>query len=198
MEFTLTYRGPLKGNGNSADKQAIREYLHPQLIELWNHPPLSLKKHLLTEVPTPANEGLALIESRVTHKFVALVSSAFHLMADLQITFLRNGPPGSLISQGGDLDNRLKTLFDALSIPTDEQIKKQPPRATGVVEPFYCLLQDDSLISSFSVMADRLLNGSQTHSSEPQICSRHPELEVLILIRVSTNTSKLMIANLDL
>jgi hypothetical protein len=72
------------------------------------------------------------------------------------ILFLRPGDPGSLIGQGGDLDNRLKVLFDGLRMPTqgemvgDEDIQE---------EPLYCLLEDDGLISALSVRTDRLLQG---------------------------------------
>jgi hypothetical protein len=35
----------------------------------------------------------------------------------LKITLLRPEEPGAIILQSGDIDNRLKTLFDALSVP---------------------------------------------------------------------------------
>jgi hypothetical protein len=39
-------------------------------------------------------------------------------MCSLQILFLRHDPPGSVI-HAGDLDNRVKTLIDALRMPND-------------------------------------------------------------------------------
>ena len=41
VDFTLTYEGPLAANGRSKLKHDIRRQLHPQLKELWAHPPLS-------------------------------------------------------------------------------------------------------------------------------------------------------------
>lgn len=38
-------------------------------------------------------------------------------IAELSITLLRPEPPGGLITQGWDLDDRLNTLFDALTMP---------------------------------------------------------------------------------
>ena len=92
------------------------------------------------------------------YRFVPLVTSYFHLLCSLHILFLRHDIPGSAI-QAGDIDNRIKTLIDALSIPPDQ---------TGLVgedgtprdgeDPFFCLLQDDNLVGGFSVETDTLLN----------------------------------------
>ena len=53
----------------------------------------------------------------------------------------------------GDLDNRIKTLFDGLRMPLLDEIGD---RHLGE-EPFHCLLQDDALITGFQVDTDRLL-----------------------------------------
>jgi hypothetical protein len=45
------------------------------------------------------------------------VCSQLRLVARLSIVMLRPEPPGSIITAGGDIDNRLKTLFDALRMP---------------------------------------------------------------------------------
>ena len=72
------------------------------------------------------------------------------------ILFLRRDAPGGLISSGGDIDNRIKVLFDGLKIPNTVgdlggfQLETQE-------DPFYCLLEDDSLITRVSVTTDRLL-----------------------------------------
>jgi hypothetical protein len=56
---------------------------------------------------------------------------------------------------GGDLDGRLKTLFDALKMPDpkDPVYKGNPPTD----DPLYVVLEDDALISDFSVKSGRLL-----------------------------------------
>jgi hypothetical protein len=61
-----------------------------------------------------------------------------------------------LLYGGGDLDNRLKVLFDALRIPTSvEEIGDDRPAEDG--EVFFCLLADDRLITRVSIESFRLL-----------------------------------------
>jgi hypothetical protein len=40
MEFRLVYEGALKAKATPKHKHGIREALHPQLKELWQHPSL--------------------------------------------------------------------------------------------------------------------------------------------------------------
>jgi hypothetical protein len=63
--------------------------------------------------------------------------------------------PGQLIGDGGDIDNRVKTLLDALSVPPPAQTDLFSN--TGPTQPIYCLLQDDGLVTKLSVETDRLL-----------------------------------------
>jgi hypothetical protein len=51
----------------------------------------------------------------------------------------------------------IRTLLDALRVPTG--LDEIPPNAKPAPDetPFFCLLEDDALISSFKVTADRLL-----------------------------------------
>jgi len=69
---------------------------------------------------------------------------------------LRPHAPGDVIS-AGDLDNRLKTLFDALRIPVLNE--RYSGRSPGDDEKpyFYCVLEDDKLITKVSVETDQLL-----------------------------------------
>lgn len=70
---------------------------------------------------------------------------------------LRPGPAGDLLSHGGDIDNRLKTLFDALSVPQANQV----PKNFGLPDPVYCVLEDDRLVTSIEVRAEQLLEDVQ-------------------------------------
>jgi len=55
------------------------------------------------------------------------------------------------------MDNRLKTLFDALALPCHaSQLGKYTVPSDGEV-PFFCLLEDDSVITKASVETDTLL-----------------------------------------
>src|ERR1700687_822862 len=74
----------------------------------------------------------------------------------LDILFLRRDGPGSLVRSGGDIDNRLKVLFDALRMP------QTPDEVCGDTlgpdeDPFFCLLEDDKLISKAQVDTNWLL-----------------------------------------
>ncbi|NTU74387.1 hypothetical protein HGB07_09740, partial [Candidatus Roizmanbacteria bacterium] len=112
-------------------------------------------------------------------RFVPLISQDLHLICELNIVMLRPEPPGLLITQGGDIDNRLKTLFDALRVP--KNIGELPKEAAVAPdeEPFYCLLEDDNLITSISVRTDRLLTSSGNDS------------EVHLDIQVETRSTKM-------
>jgi hypothetical protein len=99
------------------------------------------------------------------------------MYAGLEIDFLRPGPPGSLLTSGGDIDNRLKTLFDALRVPKASEIPSGD--APGPAEePLHCLLEDDALIGSLAVGTDRFLD-----TDDPK--------EVLLLIRVETHLTRI-------
>ncbi len=163
MEFRLTYRGRLPANGSVVEKQAIRRVFHGQLAELWRREPLrSLAdpkgNNVLSPVPAPGQ--ISLIFPLGPFQFTPLVTQRLNLICRLNILFLRPQDPGILIGHGGDLDNRLKTLLDALRIPQDppEIPKGDQPRASET--PFFCLLEDDALIADLSVTTDRLLEPS--------------------------------------
>ena len=57
-----------------------------------------------------------------------------------------------MILNGADIDNRLKTLVDALKVPDTANGLGSP---SG--DPIYCLLDDDRLISEIRVVSDQLL-----------------------------------------
>ncbi|MGH7239183.1 MAG: hypothetical protein ACREHG_03845 [Candidatus Saccharimonadales bacterium] len=65
--------------------------------------------------------------------------------------------PGSVI-QAGDIDNRLKTLIDALRIPANgsELVGNEVSRADE--NPFFCFLEDDEQVTQLSVQTDTLLD----------------------------------------
>jgi hypothetical protein len=54
----------------------------------------------------------------VSAKYIPLIRKSLHLACALDIQFLRHEEPGLLVLQGGDLDGRLKTLFDAMRMPS--------------------------------------------------------------------------------
>jgi hypothetical protein len=70
---------------------------------------------------------------------------------------LRPEAPGSVITQGSDIDNRLKTLFDSLRMPKNLNELPSGISPSDIDNPFFCLLEDDNLITKVSVTTDRLL-----------------------------------------
>jgi hypothetical protein len=107
---------------------------------------------------------------------VPLVTQELDLICGLEILFLRPDKPGKAI-WAGDIDNRLKTLLDALRIPepSEDYAKKTPLEEE---KPFFCLLEDDKLITKVSVETDRLL--------EPVAAMISPhDARLVITVRVS-------------
>ena len=157
MEFRLIYEGPLRSNADAKNKHAIRKAFHQQLKQLWEqHELLQLAStRYISPLEGPVLNILAKKFDRCGFRFVPLVNKRFELICSLNILFLRRSKPGELIKHGGDLDNRMKTLFDALKVPQDCDGVVGPPDADE--SPFYCLLEDDALISGLKITTDRLL-----------------------------------------
>jgi hypothetical protein len=149
MEFRLIYRGQLPAESSSPrvkEKHAIRRALHPQLKELWGQ-----YKFLSDNV-----EFFAKNWNRCGFRFVPLLTEDNIETCSIDILFLRRDHPGNIIRSGGDIDNRLKVLFDGMRIAENcNQLGGAVPEEGE--DPFFCLLQDDSLITQVSVNTDRLL-----------------------------------------
>lgn len=174
MEFVLTYEGPLYATqrdpvGNQppkhpANRRALREAFHRQLKELWAITPQLRGEGqmilLAADGPIGGDKArladeLAARHQHYGYKFVPLVTEELDLLCSIDILFLRPDRPGSVV-WAGDIDNRLKTLLDALRVPeAAENYVSTPPSAD--MDPFFVLLEDDKLITRVSVETDRLL-----------------------------------------
>ncbi len=84
-----------------------------------------------------------------------IVRKSLGLACALDILFLRQEEPGQLVLQGGDIDGRMKTLFDALRMPTKDE--EDAANMTPTANPLQCLLENDSLITDLSIRTGRLL-----------------------------------------
>ena len=179
---------PAGGNtSKNKAKWKIRRHFHPQLVDLWeSHPAL---KSISTEFPLSggalvsghhqhpgpvyapwlprikrADEvdrgtiDLAAPIEKHGRLFQPLVRETFALHCGLKVLILRQEQPGR-VYQGGDIDGRIKTLLDALTMPQHvEQMKDDIPAPPQLI---HCLLEDDSLVSGLSVETARLLGGEQ-------------------------------------
>ena len=83
---------------------------------------------------------------------------------------------------GGDIDNRIKTLIDALRIPSGGEIPDEWVPDEGDT-PLFCLLEDDKLVSAFSVTTDRLLE-ADAH-----------EQDALVMIHVRVTAVRVTMGN---
>lgn len=166
MEFRLIYQGHLPAQAQSrtrpAEKHAIRKVFHPQLAQQWHaHPGLRVFADSPGVANDPRNPSMLHVMAnrydRCGFRFLPLIDPHFGSVAcALDILFLRRDQPGDLIKHGGDIDNRIKVLFDALKMPTEcnELAGAQPAPDE---DPFFCLLADDKLITEVKVTTDRLL-----------------------------------------
>jgi hypothetical protein len=167
MKFVLTYDGQLLSSANDNRKllkMQIRRAFHPQLRELIDiHPVLKEQFAIDQKIRAGDLTGVQHFPPLTSgaFEFVPFVNRHFHLLCHLDILFMRREPAGRLF-EGNDLDNRIKTLFDALKVPqTTDQI---PPndQPQNDESPFLCLVEDDSLISGFSIRTERLLDSKQS------------------------------------
>lgn len=166
MEFRLTYGGPLmgasRGNTRAEHKHSIRKVFHRQLKRYWDfHPYLStahLSHRRLGQVQPKIKlvDHLAQQYERCGYNFVPLARHELTLVCAVQILFLRPAMPGEVI-RSGDLDNRLKTIFDALRVPANRSELGGYSAPEDDERPFYCLLDDDKTISHASIETDTLL-----------------------------------------
>jgi hypothetical protein len=182
MRFTLHYEG-IVPSGNSAkpqDKHMLREVFHEQIKNIWSVPPLLhcsgyLQKDVpmyqrYSNEPNPEVIDLGYLPDLVTEvggiRFASIAHPALALLAELSFTFhfphnLFRPIPSATST---DIDNRLKTLLDALSVPrfTDQLPKGWTPTADQV--PLHCLLFNDDRVVSLSARVEpcfrRLNEGS--------------------------------------
>lgn len=195
MDFVLRYRGPLASNGSVKEKHDIRRTIHSQLQELCKQEPLLAQANLDTlplgvlkgrevEVPRPL-EVMYFVVALGGFHFVPIIHRPHELACSLDILFLRRERPGAIVQHGGDLDNRLKTLFDALRMPHDAaELRGISANATD--ERLYCLLEDDALITRVAVSTQQLL--------EPLAPGEHGST-VELLIHVTVQSTHPMWAN---
>jgi hypothetical protein len=180
MKFRLHYEGLLySSNGEAREgqidrrgghKHDIRRAFHRQLRQFWATDIfLSNAKggREILKMPGQESEGpydqrpsladnLAEAHNISGQRFVPLVCAEFKILCKLDILLLRRDKPGGII-QARDIDNRLKTLFDALRMPKAGSEIGQC-EFTEDEQPMYVLLQEDSLITTVTVETDELLD----------------------------------------
>ena len=150
MEFTLYYRGNLSANGSRKDKHSLRLHFSRQLHELWRNK-ADRPDVFYRALPDLSKDSFSKLVGPL--RFAALVTKG--KVAELDITMLRPEAPGSIISKGGDIDNRIKTLLDGLRVPASAD--ELPDGLSGDQDVHLCLLEDDRLVTQLSVRTQQLL-----------------------------------------
>ncbi len=164
----------------AAHKQSIRKVFHGQLKTLWQTskflrdykvvpsrnlhiPPGEILQSAgifdIGQVGTvPLAENIATNFHCNGYRFVPLVCEQFSLLCSLNVLFLRRDFPLGIVVNHGDLDNRVKTLIDGLRMPKSaNELRGNETPAPGE-DPFFCLLEDDDLVTSLSVETGMLLD----------------------------------------
>lgn len=173
VQFRLLYSGnQLVSDGDATQKHVIRRAFHPQLKQLWKSNSELARLATgrgISSLPEGGNVNdketaeaaqvaffnrMGNLYQRGDFRFVPLIEQDLCLRVSIDILFLRRDQH-PLIKAGGDIDNRLKTLFDAFRVPDTTAGLGGVPSEDE--DPFFVLLQDDGLISEIKVSTDNLL-----------------------------------------
>jgi hypothetical protein len=185
MRFTLSYRGELKSNRGAREKHALRRQFHSQLKELWSQKPLSTFHGRLLD-RTVHDQSTNVVRDIGGFAFAPLICERVALVAELRVTLYRPQSPGALVGSGGDIDNRIKTVLDALKVPFEPNALPNDEVPREGETPFFCLLEDDKLITALSVTTERLLEPNQGAN------------EVLMLIDVTVRQIQVFMGTIGL
>jgi hypothetical protein len=160
LRFRLFYRGQLPsgaGRTKTEFKHYLRGQLHPQVRAVWEGERVFRDHEVVAEGSADEYPKLPILRTVAGRSFIPLASMRLSCLVEIDCLLLAAEPHGAIVSGAGDIDNRIKTLIDALRMPTpDEMARAAPP--DGLPEPCYCLMDDDKIVRHLSVTADRLLD----------------------------------------
>ncbi|MCL1891975.1 MAG: hypothetical protein FWF97_01615 [Alphaproteobacteria bacterium] len=151
MKFKLLYFGELRTNPKKRSQHIanIRMQFHPQLKKLVENSPWNnMQKYMMPGAT----------KSPISTRHVGgidwnpIITPNLKLLAELDVLLMHP----QIVGLGRtDIDNRMKTLLDALRSPQNEhEIGENTPKNMG---PIYTLLDDDHLVTKISVNTSHLL-----------------------------------------
>lgn len=217
VKFRLTYSGPLRPSQKNAiggqplpvapHKMDIRRNFHRQLREFWkwhkllgehrsvpvhwNVDPMSIPQEMFNANGTvPFLEIVRRKYPGHGYEWVPLACKEFGVTVGLDILFLRRDGVGSAL-EVGDLDNRVKTLIDCLKRPKSPNEIAFTDRTPSADEtPFFCLMEDDSLVSRLTVESDQLFEAPHARNTpeERDADDRYSHIVVTVEIRPYSGT----------
>jgi hypothetical protein len=135
MRFTLVYKGRIPASGSAEQISAIRsnDYLQSQLAALY----------AVTSTKYSVDNKLIVGDTQYT----AILPISWVCAVEL---ILLRATPHSQISGLPDIDNTLKTLFDALCAPAGAS----QPQGSAASKSAYVVALEDKQFSSITVSAD--------------------------------------------
>lgn len=181
MPLTLIYSGPIRSaQGNHRRSLAVlREQFHEQLV-------YSVDPNLVSHIDylsKPALQGTAdgdrLVRAPVAYSFTddgvvdievqrggnqyipffSRFAGQFPALA-LDITLFSTMSPQRVLSNAGDIDNRVKRLIDGMRLPSESEAAREqwhPPNG-----PCWVAMEDDGFITQLSVKQERLLGDARS------------------------------------
>ncbi|MCF4097182.1 hypothetical protein [Maritalea mediterranea] len=174
MKITLTYRGvvPSAHSGGGKNKSAhisnMRLAFHEQLKRLWGQPPFEvLKEWEQSDFKAGAPEFIRAVGE--TNYIPYFDVQKVGIAVGLNITLLSGEPHNApqLISKG-DLDNRVKSIIDALHPPQKDNLSENEKELNRI----HCLMGDDEAVKEL------------TASTRPFLASEsHEDAFVLVEVR---------------
>lgn len=186
MRLRLIYSGELKASQQPdphtgkpkqvSNKHQIRKAFHIQLKRFWEQDSFLNSARVVPDYygvdtfildyekiwqpdankQVSLNKAVANKHQEFGYKFVPLARKDWKLHCKLQILLLRQDGINSAVS-AGDIDNRVKTIIDALTKPAHRNQLPANESPSEGEDPFYCLLEDDGLVTSLEVESDILL-----------------------------------------
>jgi hypothetical protein len=180
----------------TAHKHRLRRHFHKQLRAIWQQHPV-LMDNTRTNEQYPTADMFNPYE-REGFLWQPLVRGDGHsIVCRLNILMLRHGGKGGVLT---DIDNRLKTLFDALRlVDRPEELPKGPDgnriKPEADENPFYVLVDDDRLITALTIETDTLLEpviDSETNEQVPM------ENAVRLFISVTARPYRVHMDNVSL
>lgn len=186
MKFKLLYFGELRTNPKKRAQHIsdIRMQFHPQLKKLTQHSPWNnLTKYMM---PTPSKSPI--ITRHVGGiDWNPIITPNLKLIAELDIQLLH---PEIMGQARSDIDNRMKTLLDALRCPqNDHEVGENAPRDIG---PIFTLLDDDHLITKITVNTSHFLSPEMFGGA----LSADGEEKIFMLIDVNVRVAEGTLENL--
>ncbi|MHA1550255.1 MAG: hypothetical protein ACTSXV_02245 [Alphaproteobacteria bacterium] len=177
MKFKLIYEGTVKIHPKKRAQHVhdIRCKLDCQLKRLSEIPPYSKIQNYIH--PQKSNKKTVVRNVRGID-FISLISPELNLLAELDVQILH---PELLGTPRADIDNRIKTLLDALRRPQDVHEVPDGAQTSGQI---YTLLDDDHLVTKLSVNTSHWL------------AAKNPD-DLLIIITVNIRASRGTLENLD-